>query len=70
MINGLYFYQEIKRSCKSLPEDFLMIHQSFIVNKEDVFRYSYETVELTDGTSLAISSGKRKQVREKLLREE
>lgn len=64
------FYGKLKEVAKKLSEDFILIHQSYIVNREHVFRYTYETVELVDGTALTISSGRRKQVREKLLREE
>lgn len=46
-----------------------MIHQSYIVNKEYVARYTYEMVELANGTILTISKAKRKLVREKLLQE-
>ncbi len=64
------FYGKLKEIIKRLSEDFILIHQSYIVNKAHIFRYAYETVELMDGTTLTISSGNRKQVREKLLREE
>lgn len=63
------FYGRLKEIAKGLSEDFIVIHQSYIVNKEYVFRYTYEMVELIDGTVLTISSVNRKQVREKLLRE-
>lgn len=61
------FYGRLKEAAKGLSEDFIVIHQSYIVNREYVFRYAYETVELTDGTILSISPAKRKQVREKIL---
>lgn len=55
---------------KCLSEDFIVIHQSYIINKEYVFRYTYEMVELVDGTILTISLANRKLVRDELLREE
>ena len=64
------FYGKLKETAKCLSEAFIMIHQSYIVNKEYIFRYTYETVELMDGTILSISPANRKQVRENLLREE
>ncbi|MDE6601238.1 MAG: LytTR family DNA-binding domain-containing protein [Lachnospiraceae bacterium] len=64
------FYGKLKNVVKCLPEDFIVIHQSYIVNKEYVFRYTYEMVELVDGTILTISLANRKLVRDKLLREE
>ena len=64
------FYGKLKEAAKCLSEDFIMIHQSYIVNKEYVFRYTYEMVELIDGTILSISPANRKLVRDKLLRED
>ena len=53
---------------KTLPKDFLKIHQSYLVHTLFVARYAYDEVELTDGTILSISKKYRKQVRERLLR--
>lgn len=64
------FYGRLKEAAKYLSEDFIMIHQSYIINKEYVLRYTYEMVELVDGTILTISQANRKLVRDKLLREE
>ena len=64
------FYGRLKETAKALSEDFVVIHQSYVVNKEYVFRYTYETVELTDGTVLTISPANRKAVREQILRGE
>lgn len=63
------FYGKMKDLSGRLPEGFLIIHQSYAVNKAHVLRYTYETVELTDGTVLTISKAHRRQVRENLLRE-
>ncbi len=69
-MSGSYeFYGKLKELMKKLPDHFLMIHQSYIVNKMYVFRYTYETVELTNGATLPISSSCRKQVRKNLLEE-
>lgn len=64
------FYGKLKNVVKCLLEDFIVIHQSYIINKEYVFRYTYEMVELVDGTILTISLANRKLVRDELLREE
>ena len=64
------FCGRLKEAAKALSEDFVVIHQSYIVNREYVFRYTYETVELTDGTVLTISPANRKAVREQILRGE
>lgn len=64
------YYGKLKEATKQLSEDFIMIHKSFIINKEYVFRYTYEMVELVDGTILTISLANRKNVRDKILKEE
>ena len=63
------FYGRLKEIAERLPEDFITIHKSYIVNKEFVYRYTYESVELQNGAVLTISPANRKQVRERLLRE-
>ncbi len=63
------FYGKLTEIAKTLSEDFVTIHHSYIVNREYVFRYAYEAVEMVDGTVLAISSVNRKRVRERLLKE-
>lgn len=64
------FYGRLKETAGRLPENFVTIHKSYIVNKEYIFRYSYETVELTNGIILTISPANRKRVRERILRED
>lgn len=64
------FYGRLRETAGRLSEDFVTIHKSYIVNKEYIFRYSYEAVELANGTALTISPANRKQVREKILRED
>ena len=46
-----------------LPKDFLVIHKSFIVNKEHVLHYTYETVSMSDGTILSVSKINRSRVK-------
>lgn len=64
------FYGRLKEIAKRLPDNFIIIHKSYIVNKEYIFRYTYEMVELANGITLTISPANRKQVRERILREE
>ncbi len=64
------FYGRLKEAAKQLTDDFIVIHKSYIVNKEYIFRYTYEMVELVNGAILSISPANRKQVRERILREE
>lgn len=64
------FYGRLRETAERLSEDFVIIHKSYIVNKEYIFRYSYETLELVNGIILTISPANRKQVREKILRED
>lgn len=63
------FYGKLKDIVNNLPNIFITIHHSYIVNTTYIFRYTYETVELTDGTKLSISKANRKQVRERILQE-
>ena len=63
-------YGKLKDIMKGLTDDFIMIHQSYVINKEYVLRYTYEMVELVNGTILTISKINRKQVRERILRDE
>ena len=62
------FYGSMKELEKNLPMNFLSIHQSYMINKEHVVRYTYEMVEMDNGTILMISKAHRKQVRDRLLR--
>lgn len=63
-------YGKLKDIREKLNEEFIAIHQSYVVNRDYISRYSYETVELMDGTTLSISLSYRKQVRKILLQEE
>lgn len=62
------FYGKLKEITKSLSEDFILIHQSYVINREYIFRYTYEMVELVNGTILTISQVNRKKVRERILK--
>ncbi len=67
-LQGIYeFYGRLKDIIKELSENFIEIHQSYIVNWEHVLRYSYDMVEMENGTILTISSQRRRKVRERVL---
>lgn len=65
----LEFYGKLKEIAKKVPQDFISIHQSFIVNKKYISKYTYETMELSEGTILSISKVNRKKVREDILKD-
>ena len=48
----------------------MIIHQSYIINRKHVFRYTYDAIQLDNDTVLSISLPYRKRVREILLRDE
>lgn len=62
------YYGKLKELKEKLPCDFLMIHQSYIVNINFVRRFTYEEAELMDDTILTISRPYRKPVRQILMR--
>lgn len=60
------FYGKIKSIAENLPADFMMIHQSYIINQTYVREYSYETVKMVNGENLNISKPYRKETRSKI----
>ncbi len=60
------FYGKLKNMPEQLSEDFLMIHQSYIIHREYVSEYSYESVTMMNGDVLSISKPYRKEVRAKI----
>lgn len=60
------FYGKLKNILGSLPSDFVMIHQSYIINQLYVSEYSYDSVKMSDGTILSISKPYRKATRSKI----
>jgi len=60
------FYGKLKSLAQQLSEDFLMIHQSYIIHREYVSEYSYESVTMMNGDVLSISKPYRKEVRAKI----
>lgn len=62
-----FFYGKIKDLAEKLPSDFIVIHQSYIVNSKYIVHYTYETIELASKAVLPISTKYRKKVRKYLL---
>ena len=60
------FYGKLKKIGEALPRDFVMIHQSYIINQKYVREYAYDAVTMLDGTVLPISKPYRKEIRSKI----
>lgn len=60
------FYGKLKNIMEGLPTDFMMIHQSYIINQLYVSEYSYDCVKMSDGTVLSISKPYRKEIRSRI----
>lgn len=60
------FYGKLKDVIEQLPSTFMMIHQSYIINQQYVYEYSYENVKMIDGAILSISKPYRKEVRSRI----
>ncbi len=61
------FYGKLCELEERLPEYFLQIHQSYIINTNFAKRFTYDEVELMDGTILTISKKYKKNVRQKIM---
>lgn len=64
------FYGKLKAIADRLPGQFLAIHQSYIINRDGVSEYSYETVQMKNGDTLNISKPYRRDVRSKIVQYE
>lgn len=63
---GEEFYGKLKDVLAKLPNNFLMINQSYVVNHNYVQHYSYEEVVMVNKQTFLISRAHRKEVREML----
>lgn len=61
------FYSKLSDIEKQLPEYFVRIHKSYIVNTHFVRKYCYNSVSLSDKLSLPISRSCKKQARDYLI---
>ena len=59
-------YGRLRNIVKKLTDDFIMIHQSYIINQAFVCEYSYEAVKMVNGENLNISKPYRKETRSKI----
>ena len=60
-------YEKLNNIEKRLLESdifFYRTHQSFLINPKFVSVYSYDSMELLDGTTLTVSENRRKKVNE------
>ena len=60
------FYGKLKNIVGNLPSDFMMIHQSYVVNQMYVSEYTYEWLRMMNDTVINISKPYRKDVRAKI----
>lgn len=63
------FYGKLKDIMDDLPNTFIQIHKSYIINTSYIVEYKYEYVILYNGDILNISRPKRKTVRDRMLAE-
>lgn len=57
------FYDKLSNVSKKLPCEFMVIHQSFIINKTYISKYRYDNITMQNGENLSISQAYRKNVR-------
>lgn len=63
----IQFNGKLKELAKHVPHNFVLIHQSYLINLDYTRACQYETVTLQNGTILNISQPYRKAVREQLM---
>lgn len=63
----ILFWGKLREVQKETKDYFLMIHKSFLINRDYVHQYSYSSVIMEDGTVLNISKSNRARVRECLM---
>lgn len=64
--NAKEFYGKLDDIEKQLPEYFVRIHKSYIVNTRFVMKYRYDSVSLSNGQSLPISRSYKEQAQANL----
>lgn len=61
------FYGKLSAMEEKVPEFFLRIHKSYLVNQNYVKEFTYEWVKMINGDILNISKANRAKVRRKIL---
>lgn len=61
-------YEKLSDILTRLPDNFIQIHKSYLINAERISRADQKTIELDSGESVTISRSNRKVVIEKLKR--
>lgn len=61
------FNGKLKNIAQKVPHNFIMIHQSYLINLDFVVEYSYELIKMYGGCFLNISQPYRKSVREHVM---
>lgn len=64
------FNGRLKKIVNIVPHNFILIHQSYLVNMDYVVECSYELVKMQNGVLLNISKPYRKIVREQIMQNE
>ena len=68
--SSIMFRGKLKDLAKTVPHNFLVINQSYLVNINYVVECSYEKLQMQNGDELLISQPYRKTVRERMVEEE
>lgn len=66
----IQFRGKLKKIAKNVPNNFFLIHQSYLINSDFVMEYSYEKIKMQNGSELNISQRYRKQVKEQIMNSE
>ncbi|MCM1125164.1 MAG: LytTR family DNA-binding domain-containing protein [Lachnospiraceae bacterium] len=64
------FNGKLKDIASSVPHNFILIHQSYLVNLDFIVECSYEIMKMQNGALLNISQPYRKTVREQIMQNE
>lgn len=65
--SAVQFTGRIKDIAEIMPEGFIQIHQSYIINMDYISECSYENVKMNGGIELSISQPYRKAVRKAMM---
>lgn len=66
----MQFNGKLKELANKVPHNFILIHQSYLINLDFVVECSYDSVKMRDGSMLNISQPYRKIVREQIMKNE